>query len=284
MKQILVRYINIILGAIVAAFALEEFLVPANILDGGIVGTSIIISSITPISLSILTVCLNLPFVLVGAKQLEKSFLPRTIVAMGVFSLFLEIFNRWHYDATYDALLATVFGGLILGAAVGLIIRNGGCLDGTETVAIMVAKKTSLSVGQIVLVCNIIIYLIAGILFGLDRALYSLLTYFITSRIVDHINTGLDQGKAVMIITDQGRVIAEDIYKTLGRTVTFLSGEGLLSGEKTVLYCVITRMELPLIRKIIEKDDYSAFMTISDVSEIIGHHIKNSESKIYTKL
>lgn len=100
MKQILVRYINIILGAIVAAFALEEFLVPANILDGGIVGTSIIISSITPISLSILTVCLNLPFVLVGAKQLEKSFLPRTIVAMGVFSLFLEIFNRWHYDAT----------------------------------------------------------------------------------------------------------------------------------------------------------------------------------------
>ena len=126
--------------------------------------------------------------------------------------------------------------------------------------------------------------MIAGILFGLDRALYSLLTYFITSRIVDHINTGLDQGKAVMIITDQGRVIAEDIYKTLGRTVTFLSGEGLLSGEKTVLYCVITRMELPLIRKIIEKDDYSAFMTISDVSEIIGHHIKNSESKIYTKL
>ena len=225
MKQILVRYINIILGAIVAAFALEEFLVPANILDGGIVGTSIIISSITPISLSILTVCLNLPFVLVGAKQLEKSFLPRTIVAMGVFSLFLEIFNRW----PYDALLATVFGGLILGAGVGLIIRNGGCLDGTETVAIMVAKKTSLSVGQIVLVCNIIIYLIAGILFGLDRALYSLLTYFITSRIVDYINTGLDQGKAVMIITDQGRVIAEDIYKTLGRTVTFLSGEGLLS-------------------------------------------------------
>lgn len=126
-------------------------------------------------------------------------------------------------------------------------------MDGTETVAIMVAKKTSLSVGQIVLVCNIIIYLIAGILFGLDRALYSLLTYFITSRIVDYINTGLDQGKAVMIITDQGRVIAEDIYKTLGRTVTFLSGEGLLSGEKTVLYCVITRMELPLIRKIIEK-------------------------------
>lgn len=277
MKQIFFRYFNIIIGAVVAAFALEEFLVPANILDGGIVGVSIIISSLTPISLSILTVCLNLPFVLVGAKQLEKNFLPRTLIAMGVFSVFLEIFNRWHYNATYDALLATVFGGVILGFGVGLIIRNGGCLDGTETVAIMIARKTSFSVGQIVLVCNVIIYLSAGVLFGLDRALYSLLTYFVTSRVVDFINTGLDQGKAVMIITDEGRQIAEDIYQTLGRTVTFIPGEGLISGEKNILYCVITRMELSTIRKIIEKDDYSAFMTISDVSEIIGHHIKSSE-------
>lgn len=265
-----------VLGAIVAAFALEEFLVPAKILDGGIVGVSIILSSFTPISLSILTVCLNLPFVLIGTRQLQKNFLPRTAVSMIVFSVFLEIFKDMH-NATYDPLLATVFGGVILGFGVGLIIRNGGCLDGTETVAIVVSRKTSLSVGQIVLICNLVIYMAAGLLFGLDRALYSLLTYFITSKVVDFINTGLDQGKAVMIITNEGRQIAEDIYQTLGRTVTFLPGEGLLSGEKTVLYCVITRMELSTIRKIIEKDDYSAFMTITDVSEIIGHHIKSTE-------
>ncbi|MDY3908981.1 MAG: YitT family protein [Eubacterium sp.] len=276
MKQTVLRYLNLVLGAIVAAFALEEFLVPAKILDGGIVGVSIILSSFTPISLSILTVCLNLPFVLIGARQLQKNFLPRTAVSMIVFSVFLEIFKDMH-NATYDPLLATVFGGVILGFGVGLIIRNGGCLDGTETVAIVVSRKTSLSVGQIVLICNLVIYMAAGLLFGLDRALYSLLTYFITSKVVDFINTGLDQGKAVMIITNEGRQIAEDIYQTLGRTVTFLPGEGLLSGEKTVLYCVITRMELSTIRKIIEKDDYSAFMTITDVSEIIGHHIKSTE-------
>ena len=269
------RYFILILGAAIAAFAIEEFLVPSQILDGGVVGVSIIISSLTIFPLSILTIVLNLPFVIVGSHQLGGFFWLRTIVSMASFSAFLELFHRFRYNATDDPLLATVFGGLILGFGVGLIIRNGGCLDGTETVAILLSRKTSLSVGQIVLCFNIVIYLIAGILFGLDRALYSLLTYFIVSKVVDHINTGLDQGKAVMIITNEGKQLADDIYQTLGRTVTSMKGEGLISGEKAVLYCVITRMELPTLRKIIEKDDYSAFMTISDVSEIVGKHIKS---------
>lgn len=275
-KKTILRYSILIIGAAIAAFSLEQFLVPAQILDGGIVGVSIIISNLTPIPLSVLTICLNLPFVLIGAKQIGDNFWIRTLVSMVSFSGFLQLFSMSHEAATYDELLATVFGGVILGFGVGLIIRNGGCLDGTETVAIMLSRKTSLSVGQIVLCFNIVIYLTAGLLFGLDRALYSLLTYFITSKIVDGINTGLDQGKAVMIITNEGRHIADDIYKTLGRTVTFIRGAGLISGEKTILYCVITRMELPTLRKIIEKDDYSAFMTISDVSEIVGKHIKSS--------
>ncbi len=274
MKEGVIRYTGIIIGAIIAAFALEEFLVPNKILDGGIVGISMIISNLLPISLSILTVCLNIPFVLIGAKQLGKKFIPRTAVAMAVFSVFLEIFNHWHYNVTNDALLATVFGGVMLGLGVGMIIRLGGCLDGTESVAIVISRKTSLSVGQFVLMCNCVIYMVAGMLFGLDRALYSLLTYFITSRIVDYISTGLDQGKSVMIITDEGRKIADDIYKQLGRTVTIMKGEGLISGEKTIMYCVVTRMEISAIRKIIEDNDYAAFMTVSDVSEIVGKHIK----------
>ena len=118
MKEGIIRYTGIILGAVVAAFALEEFLVPNKILDGGIVGISMIISNLLPISLSILTVCLNIPFVLIGAKQLGKKFIPRTAVAMVVFSVFLEIFNHWHYNVTNDALLATVFGGVMLGLGV----------------------------------------------------------------------------------------------------------------------------------------------------------------------
>lgn len=277
MKNSIIRYLILIVGAAIAAFALEEFLVPCKILDGGIVGISIIISTLTSLPLSILTLCLNIPFVIIGSKNLGHHFWLRTAVSMASFSIFLEFFARWRYNATSDELLATVFGGIILGLGVGLIIRNGGCLDGTETVAIMLSQKMSFSVGQIVLCFNIVIYLTAGILFGLDRALYSLLTYVIVSKVVDFINIGLDQGKAVMIITNEGRQIADDIYETLGRTVTFMKGEGLISGEKTILYCVITRMELPTLRKIIEKDDYSAFMTISDVSEIVGRHIKSNK-------
>ena len=278
-KDRIIQFIMLLLGSAVAAFSVEKILVPVQILDGGVVGISIIIHMLANIPLGILTFALNMPFVIIGARKMGKGFLVRTLVAMAFFSVSIQGFSHLEYDVTDDRLLATVFGGVILGLGVGIVIRNGGCLDGTESVAILISrKKPSLSVGQIVLMFNIVIYLSAGLLFGLDRALYSLLTYFVTSKVVDYINTGLDQGKAVMIITEQGRRIADDIYKELGRTVTFMKGEGLISGEKTVLYCVITRMELSTIRTIIEQDDIQAFMTISDVSEILGRHIKSTSA------
>ncbi|MBQ4464475.1 MAG: YitT family protein [Oscillospiraceae bacterium] len=274
----IMQYIMLIGGSILAAFALEKILIPATIMDGGMVGVAMIISRLTPLPLGILTILLNLPLVWIGGRKLERSFLIRTFAAMGAFSLALSLFGSEMYEGftlTEDKLLATVFGGLLLGFGVGLVLHGGGCLDGTEAVAILVSKRTTFSVGQIVLFCNVIIYLTAGILFNLDSALYSLLTYIIVSKVEDFVNTGMQQGKAVMIITNQGEQIAKDIYKTLGRTVTILSGTGLVSGSKDVLYCVITRIELSTMRKIIEKDDYSAFMSVSDVSEIVGKHIKS---------
>ena len=168
-------------------------------------------------------------------------------------------------------------GRTIIGSHIDTV-KSGGWLDGTEAAAIMIGKRLRLSVGQIVLTFNVLIYLTAGALFGLDRGLYSLLTYFIVSKVVDFINTGMQQGKAVMIITDHGKEIAEDIYRTLGRTVTLIEGSGLISGEKIVLYCVITRIELSSLRKLVEKQDYTAFMTVSDVSEIVGTHIKSTSA------
>lgn len=265
----------LLIGSCIAAFALEQILMPAKIMDGGMVGISMIISQLSGFPLALLTVLLNAPLVWIGSRKLDRSFLFKTVAAMLVFSGALTVFGRFSFHLTDDKLLATVFGGLLLGIGVGLVIQNGGCLDGTEAVAMMISKKLSLSVGQIVLGFNIVIYLTAGSLFGLDRGLYSLLTYFIVSRVVDFVSTGMQQGKAVMIITDHGKEIAEDIYRSLGRTVTLMEGSGLISGEKIVLYCVITRIELSTMRKIIEKDDYSAFMTVSDVSEIIGKHIKS---------
>ncbi len=274
LKHWIVPLFFITVGAVIAAFALEEFLVPFKILDGGIVGVSMIVSQLSGLPLGILTIILNIPFVLMGFKRLGMRFLVKAIYAMVLFSVFLGVFKDMK-AVTDKEILVVAFGGVLLGIGVGLILRYGGCLDGTEIVAMFLSKHVEFSVGQIVLFFNIIIYGVAGLLFGPDRALYSLLTYFITSKVIDIVENGMEQGKSVMIITDHGKDIADAIYTQLGRTCTQMEGKGMVSnGIKTVLYCVITRVEVPAIKKIINDADVSAFMTISDVSEIVGNHIK----------
>lgn len=269
-------YLLITVGAVIAAFAIEEFLVAKQILDGGIVGISIILNHITGLKLCYFIVVLNIPFLILGWRLLGKTFAFKATYAMIVFSIFLVVFEEME-EVTDDPLLATVYGGLFLGLGVGIIMRSGGCVDGLDTVSLLLSKKTQFSTGQIILFFNLIIYSCAGFIFGLDRALYSVLTYFITSKVIDIVETGLEQGKAVMIITENGERIADTIYKSLGRTVTLLEGEGLISGKKIVLYCVVTRIELSELKRIVKEDDGSAFMTISDVSEIVGTHIKKKK-------
>ena len=259
-------FLLITVGATLAAIALEIFLVPNNIIDGGIIGISIMVSYITKIKLSVLTFVLNIPFLILGYKQLGKSFLIKAAYAMIVLSLLLEELKPVP-ELTNDVLLATVFGGLLLGIGVGFVIKFGACLDGTEVVAILINKKTSFSVGQVVMFLNFFIYSTSGLLFGWDRALYSILTYFITFKIIDMVSEGFEQAKAAMIITNHGEEIANSIYKHLGRTVTMLEGEGLISGKKVVLYAVVTRIEIPELRRIAQDIDESVFITITDVSE-----------------
>ena len=195
---------------------------------------------------------------------------------MILFSIALSVFTDLRY-VTEEALLGVVFGGVLLGLGVGFVLRGGGCLDGTETIALLLSKKTSFSVGQVVFIINIFIYATAGILFGWDRALYSLLTYFISFKIIDMVEEGLDQGKAAMIITQNGEELADEIYKKLGRTCTLMDGQGLISSDKKcILYCVITRIEVATLRKIVSESNESAFVTITDVSEIVGNHVKKT--------
>ena len=279
---VVLTYMFMTIGILLAALALEVFLIPNRIIDGGITGISIILSFLTNINLSIFIVIINIPFLLLGFKHLGKNFLIQSSVAMVLFSLLLEAFKQVDV-VTSDILLATVFGGLLLGIGVGFVIRYGACLDGVETIAILINKKTSFSVGQVILLVNLVIYMVAGILFGWDRALYSIMTYFITYKIIDIVSEGLDQAKAALIITNNGEEIANSIYKKLGRTVTFIEGEGLISGKKVVLYVVVTRIEVRELKKIVGDDDVSAFMTITDVAEIVGQHIKDKESFNFNK-
>lgn len=279
----LISFIMLTTGSIIAAYALESFLIPNTILDGGVTGISIIVSKITSLPVSLLVLILNIPFVYIGYKNLGRGFLVRAIYSMLLFSLSLSVF-RYYEPLTEQMLLATVFGGILLGIGVGLVIHFGGCVDGTESVALVISKKTTLSVGQVVLLFNLVIYAVAGMIFGIDRAMYSLLTYFITFKVIDFVSEGFEQAKAALIITEKGTDMAKEIYKRLGRTVTTIRGRGLISGDKEVMYCVLTRMEIYELRHIAEEMDESAFITILEVSDIIGQHIKSTQRLSHKKI
>ena len=271
----ILTFIMLIIGTIIAAAALECFLIPNTILDGGITGISIIIYKLFQVPLWLLVIVINIPFIFIGYKNLGKNFLIRTLISMISFAFFLSFFELVK-PFTEEILLATIFGGALYGLGVGMVIHFGGCVDGTESVAIVISKKTSFSVGQIVLMFNLIIFAVAGFIFGFDRAMYSLLTYIITFKVIDFVSEGLEQAKAALIVTSKGTDLSEEIYIKLGRTTTTIRGKGLITGEKEVLYCVLTRMEIYELKHLVEEMDESAFVTILDVSDIIGNHIKST--------
>ena len=281
--RIIISYIMLTFGSVLAAFALETFLIPNTILDGGVTGISIIVSKLTDLPVSGLVLILNIPFIYIGYKSLGKEFLMSAVYSMILFSLSLSVF-QYIEPVTEQMLLATVYGGILLGIGVGIVLRYGGCVDGTESVALVISKKTTFSVGQIVLIFNIVIFSVAGAIFGIDRAMYSLLAYFITSKVIDFVSDGLEQVKAALIVTDRGTDMAHEIYRRLGRTVTTIRGKGLISGDKEVMYVVINRIEISELRSIADDMDEEAFITILDVSDIIGQNVKYKHSTSRKKI
>lgn len=270
----LTKYFLLLLGSAVAAVGLEIFLVPNNIIDGGIVGISIIASYLTKWPLGLFTLILNIPFLFIGYKQIGKSFVVSSLFSTAMFSLFITLLHPVP-GLTSDVLLAAVFGGIILGAGVGLILRCGGSLDGTEIIAIILSRRTFLSVGQIVMIFNIVIFSLAALVLGWDRALYSMLAYFIAHKAIDVVLEGIDEAKAVMIVSDHADKIAEVITARLGRGVTTWEGQGGFSKvQNKILYSVVTRLEISKLRSIVHDIDLNAFITVHDVSDVTGGNYK----------
>ena len=275
-RQLIVSFIELTIGAIVAAFAIEEFLVPNKIFDGGVTGISMIVAHFIPVPLGILIFVINVPFMYVAYKKLGLSYVVRIIYAIALFSIFTGVFEPID-NATGEILLAITYGCMLLGGGVGLVLRGGGCLDGTEVIAVLFNRNLSISTGQIILFFNVFIFAVAGIVFDIDRGMYSLLMYFISSKVIDIVEIGFESTKSVMIITDEGRKLADTINKELGRTVTFMRGEGLISNnEKDIIYVVVTRAEIHELKTILKDFSGSTFTTISEVSEIVGAHIKST--------
>lgn len=269
------HFLMITVGTFVYSVALEMFLVPNLVLDGGLTGISLMINYQTGILLGLLTFLLNIPFVVLGWRMLGLRFAGSYLYAMILLSGFTALLHDVA-PVTDNELLSVVFGGILLGIGVGLVIKGGACLDGTELLAMLCSKRLPVSVGQVILFLNLVIFSVAACLFGIDRALLSLLTYIIASKLIDMVETGFNEAKQTIIICNDGATIATEIYEKLGRTMTILDAHGLISGKKDMMYCVIARLELMELRRIVEKYDGSAFITVSDISEIIGDHIKKT--------
>lgn len=268
------KYLLLFIGSIIYAAGLEIFLVPNNVIDGGVVGIAIMASHLTGLPFWVFLVVINIPFVYLGYKQIGKTFTIATLFSILSLSYWSNIFLPVP-GLTEDLFLASVYGGVILGIGVGLIVRYGGSLDGSEIVAILMDKRSSFSVGEIVLIINLFILTGAGLVFGWDRAMYSLFTYFIASKVIDITIEGLDESKAVIIVSDQSAEITSALMDRLGRGVTILRGEGAYSGDaKNILYTVITRLEVAKLKAIIEEIDEKAFVTINDVHDVFGGTFK----------
>ena len=273
-RKFFFKYLFLFLGSILAAVGLEIFLIPNNIIDGGVVGISIILSYLTKIPLGVFILCLNVPFLILGYKHIGKTFVISTLFAIISLSVWVTVLHPIP-GLTEDLLLASVFGGIILGVGVGLIIRYGGSLDGTEIIAIILDKRTGFSVGEIVMFFNIFILSGAGLVFGWNKAMYSLIAYFIAFKMIDVTIEGLEETKAAVIVSEKSEIIAEKVMARLGRGVTLLSGKGGYTGEdKMVLYLVVTRLEIAKLKVIIDEIDENAFVTISEVHEVMGGRIK----------
>ncbi|WP_436372212.1 YitT family protein [Cytobacillus sp. BC1816] len=265
------QLIMITLGAVIAAAGLEFFLVPNNILDGGVIGLSIIAAELTGMTMSIFLIVLNLPFLYIGFRRIGMKFTIHTLY--GVIVLSASTAYLHHFEpVTNDLFLATVIGAVILGTGVGLVIRTGGALDGSEIIAILVSKKRPVSVGQFIMIVNVFIFILAAFLvFSWETAMYSIITYYIAYKMIDIVVEGIEELKSVTIISDMPEEISAELLKQLGRGMTYIQGQGVFTGEpKKIIYTIVTRIELSALRSIVEDIDPNALVAIENIADVSG--------------
>jgi len=273
------KFIMIIIGAIIAAYGLEAVLIPNDVIDGGVTGISIMGAHLFDIPLGALLFVLNIPFIFIGYKQIGKTFALMSSAGIAALSISTVLMHDVKTIlGPNDPLLIVLSGGMLLGVGIGIVLRNGGALDGSEILAVLLSRNIPFSVGDIILFINAFIFLGASFIFGLESALYSVLTYYIAKNVIDIIQTGLEKSKDVRVVSAKSEEIGDAIQARLGRGVTYTKGRGGFSNEPTdILNCVINRMEENKLVSIIKDIDEGAFVVISDVSEVRGGNFKKRD-------
>jgi uncharacterized membrane-anchored protein YitT (DUF2179 family) len=271
-----VNGILIALGIVSASMGIHGFLLTSHFIDGGVTGISMLISAVTGTPISVWIAVVNLPFIALGYRQLGRAFAVRSTVAIGGLSLALATIP--FPDVTPDPVLTAVFGGFFLGAGVGLAVRGGAVLDGTEIAALLISRRSDLlRVGDVILIFNVGLFLTAMSLLGVDKALYSILTYLSAARTLDFVIHGIEEYTAITIISRASGEIAAQIMTNLGRGVTLYKGRGGLNPEEQeILYCVVTRLEIGKVKAIARALDAGAFITSHSLAGVEGGTVKQT--------
>ena len=262
------------LGIVSAGMGLKGFLLSSNFIDGGVTGISMLLSKITPVPLSILLPVVNLPFVAIGFRQIGPAFAVRSVFAIAGLAGVLAAVP--FPDVTPDLVLTAVFGGCFLGAGIGLAVRGGAVLDGTEIAALLISKRTDLvKVGDVILGFNVVLFVVAMSVLGVDAALYSILTYVTAAKTLDFVLHGIDEFTAITIVSSQHAAIRDAITRDLARGVTIYKGYGGMTGaEQDILYCVVTRLEIGKVKAIVKELDATAFIVYHPLAGAEGGVVK----------
>ena len=260
----------VIAGIMSAGMGLKGFLFSSHFIDGGVTGVSMLLAKVTPVTLSVWLPVINLPFVLIGYRHLGRAFALRS--ALAIIGLAVVIATVHFPDVTHDSLLTAVFGGVFIGAGIGLAVRGGAVLDGTEIAALLIGKRGfGIKVGDVILAFNVVLFLVAMTVLGVEPALYSILTYVSAARTLDFILHGIEEFTAITIMSAQPEPIRKAILDDLGRGVTVYRARGGKSGDdREILYCVVTRLEIGRIMRIVQSFDETAFVVQHPLADVRG--------------
>jgi uncharacterized membrane-anchored protein YitT (DUF2179 family) len=276
LRRELLNALLIGLGILAASMGLKGFLLSSNFIDGGVTGVSMLLAKITTAPLSLWLPLVNAPFIVIGYRQMGAAFAIRSALAIAGLSAALATI---HFpDVTPDLLLTAVFGGFFIGAGIGLAVRGGAVLDGTEIAALLISKRSHLlKVGDVILIFNVALFLAAMSVLGVEPALYSILTYVTAARTLDFVIYGLEEFTAITIVSAQSRAIRERITGELERGVTVYKGYGGMSGaEQEILYCVVTRLEIGKVKGIVRSVDRNAFVVSHPLADAEGGVVKRA--------
>ncbi|MBC7912820.1 MAG: YitT family protein [Pyrinomonadaceae bacterium] len=273
------KWALVALGVLLAAFGLKGFLLPNGFIDGGVTGIALLANHITDkVPVSVWLIVFNVPFVIIGAKQIGKKFAINTLIA--VIALAVIIFFFDFPVITHDKLLISIFGGFFLGAGIGLAMRGGCVLDGTEIIAVYINKKSVFSIGDIILLINVAIFIVAAFVLSVEAALYSILTYLSASKTVDFIIQGIEEYTGVTIVSAKSDKIRNAIITELGRGVTIYKGERGYGNNQyddkdiDIIFTVVTRLEVSKVKDVVKQIDRKAFIVMNVITETNGGIIK----------